>query len=219
VVDHLQQVSGMGLARAENLVDATQNADAFVEVSGIVRALAASLLKVSTDLRLLASGPQAGLGEIRLPPRQAGSSIMPGKVNPVIPEAVGQAAVAIAAKDQALMQAASLGNLELNQFMPLIADSLLGSLALARNACRIFAQHCVSGIEANGGRCRQSVEATTAALTALAARLDYATAEAVAHDAEAQGKTIREVVLEKGLMTAEDFAQAISPEAVTRLGS
>ena len=125
VVDHLQQITGMGLARSENLIDATQNMDLFVEVSGIVRSLASSLLKVSSDLRLLASGPDAGLGEIQLPARQAGSSIMPGKVNPVIPEAVGQAALAIAGLDQTLMNACSLGNLELNQYLPLIADCLL----------------------------------------------------------------------------------------------
>jgi aspartate ammonia-lyase len=219
VVEHLQQITGMGLARAENLIDATQNADVFVEVSGIVRALAANLLKISNDLRLLASGPQAGLGELRLPPRQAGSSIMPGKVNPVIPEAVAQAALSIAAHDQALMQAASLGNLELNQFLPLIADSLLGSLDLARNACGIFARHCVAGIEADPAQCHRAVETATATVTALVADLGYVAAESVAQQAQQQGRTIREVVLERGLMTAEDFERAISPEAVTRLGS
>ena len=158
---------GLGLARAENLIDATQNTDVFVEVSGMLRALAANLLKISNDLRLLSSGPDAGLGEIRLPPRQAGSSIMPGKVNPVIPEAVGQAALAMSANDQAIMNACSLGNLELNQFLPLIADCLLTNLDLAHNACRIFQSLCVNGITADEERCRQSVDTATASVTAF----------------------------------------------------
>jgi aspartate ammonia-lyase len=219
VVDHLQQITGMGVARAENLIDATQNADVFVEVSGMLRALATSLLKVSNDLRLLSSGPVAGLGEIELPPRQAGSSIMPGKVNPVIPEAVGQAALSIAAHDHALASAASLGNLELNQFLPLIADSLLTSLDLARNACQIFVRHCVRGMTANESRCRQAVAAATATVTALVDPLGYQAAEAVARAAQAEGKSVRQVVLEQGLLTTEQFDQAVAPGTVTRLGS
>ena len=144
----------MGLARAENLIDATQNVDVLVEVSGMIRALAANLFKISNDLRLLSSGPDAGLGELQLPPRQAGSSIMPGKVNPVIPEAVGQAALSIFALDSTLTHACALGNLELNQFLPLIADCLLTSLDLARNACRIFVQHCIDGLAANASTLR-----------------------------------------------------------------
>ena len=123
VVEHLRQITGLGLARAENLVEATQNADALVEVSGILRTLAANLLKIANDLRLLSSGPNAGLGEIRLPACQAGSSIMPGKVNPVIPEAVAQAAIAVMGHDQMIVQAVAGGNLELSQFLPLVADS------------------------------------------------------------------------------------------------
>ena len=219
VVDHLQQITGLGVARAENLIDATQNADVFVEVSGMLRALATSLLKVSNDLRLLASGPVAGLGEIELPARQAGSSIMPGKVNPVIPEAVGQAALAIAAQDQALANAAALGNLELNQFLPLIADSLLTSLDLARNACQIFVRHCVRGLTANEARCRQTVAAATATVTALVDPLGYPAAEAVARAAQCAGRPVREVVLEQGLLTAEQFDEAVAPGTVTRLGS
>jgi aspartate ammonia-lyase len=219
VVEHLQQITGLGLARAENLIDATQNADVFVEVSGILRAFAANLLKISNDLRLLASGPHAGLGEIRLPPRQAGSSIMPGKVNPVIAEAAGQAALAISAHDQALMYACALGNLELNQFMPLIADSLLTELDLARNACRIFERLCVSGISADEKRCRLHVGTATATVTALVDRIGYEEAQKVAHTAEAEGKTILQIVLERGLLTEEQFHQSVNPEAVTRLGS
>jgi aspartate ammonia-lyase len=219
VVDHLQQVTQMGLARAENLIDATQNVDVLVEVSGMIRALAANLFKISNDLRLLASGPDAGLGELQLPPRQAGSSIMPGKVNPVIPEAVGQAALTIFALDQTLTQACALGNLELNQFLPLIADCLLTSLDLARNACRIFVQHCIDGIVANVSRCAAHVETATATVTALVDRLGYSAAQQVARTALEQHKSIRQVVLENKLLSEDAYDQAVAPDAVTQLGS
>ena len=174
-VEQLRQITGLGLARAENLVEATQNADVFVEVSGILRALALNLLKISNDLRLLSSGPDAGFGEIRLPPLQAGSSIMPGKVNPVIPEAIAQAAIAVMGHDQMICQAVSGGNLELSQFLPLVADSLLGSLDLLTAACDMFARQCVAGIEAHEEQCRWHVAGATAAATALVDRCGYTT--------------------------------------------
>jgi len=132
VVDKLRENTNLGLARAENLIDGTQNVDVFVEVSGILKACATNLFKISNDLRLLSSGPHAGLGEINLPQLQAGSSIMPGKVNPVIPEGVAQAAMKVMGNDQVITQACSSGNLELNQFLPVIADSLLESLSIIR---------------------------------------------------------------------------------------
>ena len=138
VVDKLREETGFGLARAENLVDATQNADAFVEVSGILKAHAVNLLKISSDLRLLASGPRTGLGELRLPARQAGSSIMPGKVNPVICEAVAQAAMLAIGNDAIITMAAGAGQLELNAFLPLLAHALLQSLSVLEAACTIF---------------------------------------------------------------------------------
>lgn len=223
VVEHLRSITGLGLARAENLMEATQNADALVEVSGILRALASSLLKIAGDLRLLSSGPHAGLGEIRLPPRQAGSSIMPGKVNPVIPEAVSQAAIAVAGNDQMIFQAVSAGNLELSQFLPLVADCLLGSLDLLARACDVFARLCVAGIEADVEQCRRHVHNSTATLTALIERIGYDAAEHLAgHVADTVGdptQTIRRFVVEHGLMTAEEFDQLTSPQCVTRLGS
>jgi aspartate ammonia-lyase len=218
VIDCLQQATGLGLARAENLIEATQNTDAFVEVSGIIRALASNLLKISNDLRLLSSGPSAGLAEIRLPPRQAGSSVMPGKVNPVIPEAVGQAALTISANDQAIMNACSLGNLELNQFLPLVADCLLANLDLAHNACRIFQSLCVDGISACEERCRHSVDTATASVTAFVNLLGYENAEIVARTACEEKKSIKQVILEKGLLSEEQYEQMLAPEAVTRLG-
>ena len=218
VVDTLREVTGIGFARAENLVEATQNADVFVEVAGILKACAASLLKVSNDLRLLSSGPEAGLGEIRLPERQAGSSIMPGKVNPVIPEAVAQAAMMVMGHDVTIAHAASSGSLELNPFLPVVAACLLESCELLARACDILRRHCVEGIQADEVRCRQHVESSTAAATALLPVLGYEEACKVAERAKATGRTIREIVLSDGLFTPEAFDELISPEAVTRLG-
>jgi aspartate ammonia-lyase len=219
VVEHLRQITGQGLARAENMIDATQNTDALVEVSGMLRTLGSNLIKIANDVRLMASGPSAGLGELRLPARQSGSSIMPGKINPVIPEAVCQAGLSILAHDQALTAACSMGNLELNHLMPLIADSLLGSLQLARGACRLFAERCVEGIEGNAQRCQALVETTTATVTALVDRIGYAAAERVAQAVAREGRSIRDIVLAQGLMTEPELDQALAPEAVTRLGS
>ncbi len=219
VVDRLREITKLGLARAENMVECTQNADVFVEVSGILKACATNLLKISTDLRLLSSGPDAGFGEIRLPERQAGSSIMPGKINPVIPEAVSQAAIVVMSNDQAIAQACAMGNLELNAFLPLVADALLENLDLLRNACRIFRVHCIAGIEANEAHCRACVEGATASLTALVELFGYEKVQTIAACARAEGKTVRKVVEEQGYLSSEQFDQLISPENVARLGS
>jgi aspartate ammonia-lyase len=218
-VEHLREITGLGLARAENLVEATQNADVFVEVSGILKALAVNLLKVAGDLRLLSSGPDAGLGEIHLPARQAGSSIMPGKVNPVIPEAVSQAAMVTMANDQAIAQACASGSLELNPFLPLVADCLLGSLDLLARACGMFRRLCVEGIEADEARCRRHVDSSTAAVTALVEEIGYEMATQIAAEARSSGKGLREIVLGCRLMSAERFDELVSPERVMRLGS
>jgi aspartate ammonia-lyase len=217
--DLLREITNLGLARAENLIEATQNADVFVEVSGILKACATSLLKVSGDLRLLSSGPEAGLGEIHLPPRQAGSSIMPGKVNPVIPEAVSSAAMLVLGHDQTIALAAASGNLELNAFLPLIALCLLESEDLLAQSCEILRRLCVEGITADEARCRLHVESSTAAATALVPVLGYQGACRLVERALSAGKTIRETALAEGLLSAEQFDELTSPEAVCRLGS
>lgn len=217
--EQLRALTGIGFARAENLVEATQNADVFVEVSGILKAHASTLIKICTDLRLLSSGPDAGLGEIRLPARQAGSSIMPGKVNPVIPEAATQAAMLVIGNDAVITQAASMGSLELNAFLPLIAHCFLQNLDLLTNADEMLRAHCVEGIEADEERCRRSVENSTAAATALLPALGYDRAGEAAKLARSTGKTLRAVVTENGWMSEAEFDAAISPEAVCRLGS
>jgi aspartate ammonia-lyase len=218
VVDVLRELCGFGVARAENLVEATQNADAFVEVSGILKACASSLWKVSSDLRLLSSGPHAGLGEIRLPERQAGSSIMPGKVNPVIPEAVTQAAMQVMANDMAVSLAVSSGSLELNPFLPLVADALLGSLSLLTSAATILARECVSGIVALVERCEAHVHDGTAALTALVERLGHGACNDLAVAVAAGEGTLRDLVVRRGLLTLEEFSQLTSPGRVNQLG-
>lgn len=216
--EKLREITGIGLARSENLTDGTMNNDVFVEVSGILKACTANLLKVSNDLRLLASGPDAGLGEINLPPCQAGSSIMPGKVNPVIPEAVGQAAILVSANDGAITQAVASGNLELNQYMPLIAYCLLQNIGLLTNACKIFRQKCITGISANEEVCRKQVYNSTATVTAILPKTGYTKATEVAALMKKEQITVKEAVLRLKLMTAEEFEPLITPEAVTRLG-
>lgn len=218
VVDELRRVTGLGLARAENPVEATQNADAFVEVSGILKAHATNLFKISSDLRLLSSGPEAGLGEIRLPAVQAGSSLMPGKVNPVICEAVGQVAMRVIGDDAMITLAAQNGQLELNAFLPLLADALLDQLSLLERACRMFRTRCVDGLEIDVERCRAHVLGTRAVVTALVPHLGYARAAEVAAEAQASGRSPVEVVLARGLLDAATLDRLLSGEALTAIG-
>ena len=219
VTDTLRELAGIGFARAENLVDATQNADVFVEVSGILKAHAVSLLKICGDLRLMASGPEAGMREIRLPARQAGSSIMPGKVNPVIPEAVSQVAMLVMGHDASIASACAAGSLELNPFLPLVAACLLESLELLGRADDILCRHCVSGLEADEARCRQHVLNSTAAATALLPALGYDRVCELARSSAETGRTVRELAITKGWLSAAAFDELISPEAVCRLGT
>ncbi|NQU84557.1 MAG: aspartate ammonia-lyase, partial [Mariniphaga sp.] len=168
---------------------------------------------------LLSSGPNAGLGEINLPQKQAGSSIMPGKVNPVIPEAVAQAAILIMGHDQSITQACSLGNLELNQFMPLIAHSLLESLTLMINAVTILKDHCIIGITANEEHCKKNVENSTATVTALIPKIGYSKAEKIIELVQKENLTVKTAAIKSGYLTEIEFKLLITPEAVCRLGS
>jgi len=218
VVEKLREETGFGLARAENLVDATQNADSFVEVSGILKAHAVNLFKISSDLRLLASGPRTGLGELKLPAVQAGSSIMPGKVNPVICEAVGQAAMLAIGNDATITLAAQSGQLELNAFLPLLAHALLQSLSVLDAACRMFRERCVDGITADRAACEAHVRQSWATVTALLPKLGYDRAAAVAKQAQETGKSVVQLVVEQGLLDSETVQTLLSPDAMTGLG-
>lgn len=219
VVDNLRDFSGIGLARAENLMEATQNTDVFVEVSGILKASASNLLKISNDLRLLSSGPDAGFGEINLPVLQAGSSIMPGKVNPVIPEAVAQAAILAMGHDQVIAHASSQANLELNQLMPLIAHSLLESLSILNQAAIVLKEKCVLGITANEAQCKKNVENSTASATALIPKIGYHKAAEIIKLANSKDISIKQASIDSGLLSEIEFEELVSPEAVCKLGN
>jgi len=218
VIEKLRDLTGLGLARAEYMMDPTQNNDVFVEVSGMLKAAAVNLAKIANDLRLISSGPRAGLGEIKLPEMQAGSSIMPGKVNPVIPEAVRQAAYQVMANDAAIAMGAQAGELELNAMLPFIADNLFESLELLYRAADIFIERCIKGIEADRERCRRMVEDSFAYATALAPRIGYDRATAVALEARRTGRTIRQVALETGLFTEEELDRILDPYRLTQPG-
>ena len=219
VVEQLKEITGIGLARSENLVETTQNMDVFVEVSGIINACATTLFKSANDLRLLASGPSGGFGEVILPKRQAGSSIMPDKINPVIPEAVMQVCMSVFSNSQTVTFAASQGNLELNAFLPLIAESLLSSLELLANAIKMYRTFCVVGLKADEERCRRNVESSTALLTALVEVIGYDKASELGKTSRETGKSIKAIVMEQKILSESEFAELISAEHVNRLGS
>jgi len=218
VIEELRAITGYGLARAENTVDLTQNADVFVEVSGLLKAAAVNLSKIAGDLRLLSSGPLGGLAELKLPQVQPGSSIMPGKVNPVIPEMVTQVSYQVMGNDQIIAMAAAAGQLELNAFMPLIAHNLLQSLELLINAVNIFNERCVKGIKADEKRCRRWLEESHSFITALTPHLGYDIAAELVKKAMAEKRLLREVIIESGLFTAEGLELIFTPGELTRPG-
>ena len=218
VNDRVRLHVGFGLSRAENMIDATQNADVFVEVSGLVKTLAVNLSKIAHDLRLLSSGPFAGLGEISLPERQAGSSIMPGKVNPVIPEAVNQAAFHVIAGDVAITLAAQSGQLELNSFMPLIAHHLLGNLELLTNSVRVFRGYCIQGIVANEEQCRYLLSNSLASITALVPYIGYDRVSHIAHLVGKDGRSLEEIVVAESGLTSEELDKILNPKRMTSPG-
>ncbi len=218
VIEELRSITGFGLARSENTIDLTQNADVFVEVSGLLKALAVNLAKISGDLRLLSSGPLGGLAEISLPQAQAGSSIMPGKVNPVFPEMAYQVALQVMGNDQVIAAAAAAGQLELNAFMPLIAHNLLHSLEMLINAVELLASKCIKGIRANEERCRRWLEESYGFITALTPHLGYELAAELVKKAYKEKKNLREVVIESGHFTAEDLDAIFTPGELTKPG-
>ncbi len=215
---HLAEISGIPVITAPNLIEATQDCGSFVQLSGVLKRVAVKLSKICNDLRLLSSGPRAGFGEIDLPARQAGSSIMPGKVNPVIPEVVNQIAFEVIGNDVTVTMAASAGQLQLNAFEPIIAHSLFKSITHLRQGCLILADNCIDGITANRARLEASVRDSIGMATALNPFIGYANATEVAVEAHQSGRGVAELVLEKGLMSAAELAEVLRPERLTRPG-
>lgn len=197
VIEILRRQTGIGLAAAEYPMDVTQNNDVFVEVSGLLKALAVNLMKLSEDLRLMNSGPYGGLGEIHLKPLQKGSSIMPGKINPVIPEMTMQCAMRVVANDSAITMAASRGEFELNAFLPLIADSLLESLHLLTRACAIMREKCIDTLKADPARCKDVLHHSLALATSYIPVLGYDTVTSVILEGGDPEDTIRKLELLK----------------------
>jgi aspartate ammonia-lyase len=213
---HLSAITGIALSTAPNLVEATQDAGGLVQLSGVLKRVAVKLSKICNDLRLLSSGPRAGLGEINLPPQQAGSSIMPGKVNPVIPEVLNQIAFEVIGNDVTVSFAAEAGQLQLNAFYPIIAAKLFSSLRFLRQGCFTLAERCVSGITANSDFLRQSVERSISIVTALNPYIGYEQATAVAQEALASGRGVSELVIEQGLLTEAQLRELMRPEVLTQ---
>lgn len=213
---HLTTLTGIQYITASNLVEATQDAGAFVQLSGVLKRVAVKLSKVCNDLRLLSSGPRTGFGEINLPAVQAGSSIMPGKVNPVIPEVVNQIAFLVIGNDVTVSFAAEGGQLQLNAFEPIIAHSLFDNLVYLRQGCVTLAERCVKGITANREHLDELLQSSIGIVTALNPLIGYENATAVAKEAHATGKGVAEIVLARGLLTKEQLDEVLRPEVLTQ---
>ncbi|GAA3083316.1 aspartate ammonia-lyase [Streptomyces olivoverticillatus] len=213
---HLSEITGIPLTVADDLVEATQDMGAFVQLSGVLKRIAVKLSKTCNDLRLLSCGPRAGLAEINLPPVQAGSSIMPGKVNPVIPEVVNQIAFEVIGNDVTVTFAAEGGQLQLNAFEPVIAHSLLKSLTHLRAGCLTLAERCVTGITANREHLARLVEQSIGLATALNPHIGYEQATAVAQEALTTGAAVHDLVLAKGLLTHEELRKILHPDNLAR---
>jgi len=213
-VRHLAEISGRPMVPAANLVEATSDMGAFVLFSGILKRLAVKLSKVANDLRLLSSGPRTGFGEIHLPPMQPGSSIMPGKVNPVIPEAVNQVAYQVIGNDLAVTMAAEAGQLQLNAMEPLIVYNLLNSLKMLDGACSMLEHRCIRGIRANREQCRRHLDLSIGVVTALVPHIGYANATRIASEALSSGATVRELVVRDGLLSEILLEALLSPQSM-----
>jgi aspartate ammonia-lyase len=216
---HLSAVTGLELITAPDLVEATSDTGAFVQLSGVLKRCATKLSKICNDLRLLSSGPRAGFGEINLPPMQPGSSIMPGKVNPVIPEVVNQVCFDIIGGDMTVTMAAEGGQFQLNAFEPIIAYRLLHGINALRNACSVLRTRCVEGITANPDRLRRFVEESLGIVTALVPVLGYDVCSDVAKEAAASGRGVYDVVLSRGLLTRERLQEILDPARMVGPGS
>jgi aspartate ammonia-lyase len=218
VVKHLKDISGLPLVGADHLVDATQNTDAYTEVSAALKVCMMNMSKIANDLRLMASGPRAGLGEITLPARQPGSSIMPGKVNPVMAEVINQVAFQVIGNDHTICLASEAGQLELNVMEPVLVFNLLQSISIMNNAFGVFTTHCVSGIKANEDRLKEYVEKSAGVITAVNPHIGYEVAARIAREAILKGAPIRELCLKYDVLTEEELDLILDPYEMTHPG-
>lgn len=216
VTTKLRELTNIPVVGSENLVEATQDTGAYVQLSGVLKRVATKLSKICNDLRLLSSGPRAGLNEINLPAMAPGSSIMPGKVNPIIPEVVNQVAFEVIGNDITVTLAAEAGQLELNVMEPVIAYNLFTSLDMLGRACRTLADRCVNGITANREVCRRMVENSIGLVTALNPYIGYEKSSLVANEALKSGRSVYEIVLENGYLSKTQLDDILSPENMTR---
>ncbi len=214
----LQESTNIGLSRAESLIDNTQNLDSFLEVSSLLKVSAASLVKIANDLRFLASGPNGGIGEIILKDQQAGSTIMPGKVNPVILELVIQNAQKIISNDFLITNLVASGNLELNAFLPMIGEALLESLSLFIHTVHKFNHKCAKHIQVNKERCLENLEKSSSLITPLISIIGYDKASEIVKLAHSSRKTIKQVLVDESLFTKEELDQMLDPLNITRPG-
>ena len=212
----LSKVAGISLKQADDLIDATQNLDGFVSVSGVLKTCAVDISKISNDLRLMSSGPRTGLSEINLPARQNGSSIMPGKINPVIPEVVSQVAYLIIGHDYTITMAAEAGQLELNAFESVLFHHLFESIDTLKEAAATLTKHCITGITANTGQCEEYIEKSVGISTALCPYIGYAKSAEIAKKSLKTGISVKELVLEEGLLKEEELKEILKPEKMTQ---
>ncbi len=212
----LSKVAGISLKQADDLIDATQNLDGFVSVSGVLKTCAVDISKISNDLRLMSSGPRTGLSEINLPARQNGSSIMPGKINPVIPEVVSQVAYLIIGHDYTITMAAEAGQLELNAFEPVLFHHLFESIDTLKEAAATLTKHCITGITANKGQCEEYIEKSVGISTALCPYIGYAKSAEIAKKSLKTGISVKELVLEEGLLKEEELKEILKSEKMTQ---
>ncbi|AQX55118.1 aspartate ammonia-lyase [Priestia flexa] len=218
VVKYLAEISGLPLYGAEHLVDATQNTDAYTEVSAALKVCMMNMSKIANDLRLMASGPRAGLAEISLPARQPGSSIMPGKVNPVMPELINQVAFQVIGNDNTICLASEAGQLELNVMEPVLVFNLLQSISIMNNGFDAFTKYCLEGIEANEERLKEYVEKSVGVITAVNPHLGYEVVSRIAREAIMTGKSVRELCLQYDVLTEEELDLILNPYEMTNPG-
>ncbi|WP_025026997.1 aspartate ammonia-lyase [Caldalkalibacillus mannanilyticus] len=218
VVKHLADISGLPLVGTECLVDATQNTDAYTEVSAALKVCMINMSKIANDLRLMASGPRTGFGEIILPARQPGSSIMPGKVNPVMPELINQVAFQVIGNDHTICLASEAGQLELNVMEPVLVFNLLQSISIMNNAFRSFTDFCLVDIEANEDRMKEYVEKSVGIITAVNPHIGYEIASRIAREAILSGMSVRELCMKYNVMTEEELDLILNPYEMTKPG-